>query len=222
MTKRLGTSAGLTVAGASSPAIAKGAVSVLANSAVWLASVSTEKEEMVCGLPLSKSWKSSLRRSPTARPCLSRTTTGTSTRLTFVRKVAGVSRVVISSFRFGGGCWVWPAAAPQTAGRTERHSRAAGRSMDQFYSFRGRFARRSRTPGRPCRNEIYYGATAVLGQTGSGCITVFGAAPFGRSLLKRIPGVGILEQHGPESELGESSVDHAQTHGVDGLADRFR
>lgn len=33
-------------------------------------------------------------------------------------------------------------------------------------------------------------------------------------VLKLLPGVGILEQHRPESELRQNCVDGAQAHGV--------
>ena len=51
---------------------------------------------ITCGLPLSVSWKSSCLSVPMARPCLSRTTTGTITRFTRALKVAGSSLVVVS------------------------------------------------------------------------------------------------------------------------------
>src|SRR6266852_5933428 len=44
--------------------------------------------EMICGLFLSKTWKSSFFRSPTARPWASRTTTGTSTAFTLTEILA--------------------------------------------------------------------------------------------------------------------------------------
>ena len=56
---------------------------------------SIENLLMICGLPLSKSWKSSLRRVPTACPSRSRTTTGMLTKFTPALNV-GVSRAVIS------------------------------------------------------------------------------------------------------------------------------
>ena len=52
---------------------------------------STVNSEIVRGLSLSKTWKFSCFRSPTVRPCLSRTTTGTNTRLTFTLSLRGTS-----------------------------------------------------------------------------------------------------------------------------------
>src|SRR3984957_13425486 len=87
--------------------------SSLATSAGILVSpaFSTENLEITCGLPLSKSWKSSLRSVPTAFPLESRTTTGTITRFTLVLKVAGASREVISAV-FGDGVWASAAITP--------------------------------------------------------------------------------------------------------------
>src|SRR5580658_3334403 len=45
--------------------------------------------EITCGLFLSKSWKSSFFKLPIARPCESRTTTGTSTEFTLTTIFAG-------------------------------------------------------------------------------------------------------------------------------------
>lgn len=56
-----------------------------------LPAFSTEKREIICGFPLSKSWKSSFWKVPIALPFPFRTTTGTITRFTFVEKVAGES-----------------------------------------------------------------------------------------------------------------------------------
>ena len=52
---------------------------------------SIENLVMTCSLPLSKSWKSSWRRLPTARPSRSLTTTGTDTRFTRLLNVTGAS-----------------------------------------------------------------------------------------------------------------------------------
>ena len=61
------------------------------------AGFSTENRVMNCGLPLSKSWKSSCLSVPTARPWVSRTTTGTRTRFTRLLKVTGASRELTSA-----------------------------------------------------------------------------------------------------------------------------
>jgi len=66
-----------------------------------------------CGLPLSKSRKSSGADWPMARPLLSRTTTGTETRFTLLLKVAGDSRDAISGC--SGGRSAGP--APDTGAR---------------------------------------------------------------------------------------------------------
>src|SRR5579862_1969257 len=52
---------------------------------------------MTCGLPLSKSWKSSLCRLPMARPWSSLTTTRTRTSLTLTLNVVASSRELISA-----------------------------------------------------------------------------------------------------------------------------
>ena len=61
---------------------------------------------MYCGLPRSKSWKSSCLKVPTALSWRSRTTTGTITRFTRALNTAGSSRVTISEAGWevaGGG-----------------------------------------------------------------------------------------------------------------------
>src|ERR1700756_1020571 len=57
---------------------------------------------MVCGLRLSKSWKSSFFKLSMTLPLWSRTTTRTSTRFTRTLKVAAESRVTTSAV--GGDC----------------------------------------------------------------------------------------------------------------------
>src|ERR1035438_4099892 len=77
----------------------------LASSEGLLPNFSTEKRVISCGLPLSKSWKLALVRLPTATPWLSRTTTGTITRLTCDLKAAVSSRVFISvALGLAGAC----------------------------------------------------------------------------------------------------------------------
>src|ERR1017187_7741922 len=77
----------------------------LASSGGLLPIFSTEKRVISCGLPLSKSWKLALVRLPTATPWISRTTTGTTTKLTCDLKAAVSSRVFISgALRLAGAC----------------------------------------------------------------------------------------------------------------------
>src|ERR1017187_4482427 len=67
---------------------------------------SIEKREISCGLPLSKSWKLALVRLSTATPRISRTTTGTMTRVTCDLKAGAVSSRVFISGALGlaGAC----------------------------------------------------------------------------------------------------------------------
>src|ERR1039458_6954330 len=112
----------------------------------WPAALSMEKRAMYCGLPLSKSWKSSCLRLPTALPYLSRTTTGTITRLTRALKSAGSSFVAISAGALAGaagGVWgaVWAMA--------EIHNNAAATYEGLFISAHGSYSHHRITAFQP-------------------------------------------------------------------------
>src|SRR5258708_2471109 len=85
---------------------------------VWDAGVSKLKVEIVCGLRLSKSWKSSFLRLSIGLPFGSRTTTRTRTTFTRTLKVVDESRVTTSAVEAG---WeVLPEAfAGSVVGRVE-------------------------------------------------------------------------------------------------------
>src|SRR5215813_14047610 len=91
---------------------------------------------MTWSLPRSKSWKSSLPNPPTGLPALSRTTTGTITRLTRERKVAGSSFVDISAaFCAGVG---GAASCPKAAARhTKTGSANRWHMFHSVYCLRG-------------------------------------------------------------------------------------
>src|ERR1035438_6162125 len=90
---------------------------------------STANRSISCSFPLSKRRKDSLVRPSTTRPCLSRTTTGTITRLTCDVNVAFSSRVLISGWFCGvaeasGVCPAQAAAARHAAiARRTKHTR---------------------------------------------------------------------------------------------------
>src|SRR5580658_804571 len=117
------------LAAAVGPAAFSSAESSVATSAGITASpaFSMENLEITCGLPLSKSRKSSFWSVPMAFPLASRTTTGTSTRFTFVLNVAGASREVISGvFCPGVFAGAWPRdSSPEIPPNSNRAAVAA-------------------------------------------------------------------------------------------------
>src|ERR1700676_1740276 len=81
--------------------------------------------EIACGLFFSKTWKSSFFKLPTARPCASRTTTGTSTAFTF-------TWILALLFCAGASFDCWGAACAQKAQISQHWAMAATRFMLLF------------------------------------------------------------------------------------------
>jgi hypothetical protein len=88
---------------------------------------SAENLEIICGLPLSKSRKSSCFRVPIGCPWRSRTTTRTSTRFTLDVNVAGTSWVVISATVLSAAVW-----ADNGTGHAQNVSSAVRRASERI------------------------------------------------------------------------------------------
>src|SRR6185503_15621860 len=138
-----------------------------AGAATSFTSFSTENLEIICSLPLSKSWKSSIARLPTAWPGLSRTTTGTGTRFTPDLNVNGASFDVTSAPGGEGAC------AESTAQTREPARMPQKRFIRVAYSttakFRARIAGRETLHDSVARTYVEYGmGTGPGGGVGSG------------------------------------------------------
>src|SRR6185312_9398645 len=128
-----------------------------AGAATSFTSFSTENLEIICSLPLSKSWKSSIARLPTAWPRLSRTTTGTGTRFTPDLNVNGASFDVTSAPGGEGAC------AESTAQTREPARMPQKRFIRVAYSTTAKF--RARIAGR---GTLRYSAACACIECGVG------------------------------------------------------